>query len=674
MTDEQKTKQELIQDLDILRQRVADLTQSELACKRAEETLREREEKYRAVFENTGTATVVIEENSLISLANTEFVRLSGYSLGEIEGKKSWTEFVVKEDLERMQAQHRLRRQNGEKALRHYEFRFVRRDGDIRNIYLSIDVIPGTTKSVASLLDITEHKRTEEELYTEKQKFQTLSEQVPFGVVMIERDGTFRYINPKFKELFGYELTDVPDGKTWFRKAYPDAAYRRHVIGTWIKDLEALRAGEKRPEVFTVTCKDGNEKIINFIPVQLATGENLMACENITERRRAEEALQRSEAQANQLAQENAIMAEIGRIVSSTLNIDEVYERFAKEARKLIPFDRIVISIIDLEKMTGISTYIAGGGVSDRRTGVPYPLEGTGIAEMIRTKASVLVQLEDIQELRDRFPMLVSTFQAGFRSIMNVPLYAKGQIIGGLLLRSVQANAYSIKDLKLAERIGGEIAGAIASSQLYIGLRKIEAALREAETRYRLLFEHSPDGIVILDPETARPVEFNETTCRQLGYSREEFSRLSISDFEEAETPEETRERIAKVIREGRNDFETRHRTRQGEIRNIHVTAQIIEVLGKTLYHCVWRDITERKRVEEEREKLIKDLQEALAKVKLLSGMLPICSSCRKIRDDRGYWNQIEVYVRDHSEAEFTHGICPECFKKLYPNEPLEDL
>ena len=68
-----------------------------------------------------------------------------------------------------------------------------------------------------------------------------------------------------------------------------------------------------------------------------------------------------------------------------------------------------------------------------------------------------------------------------------------------------------------------------------------------------------------------------------------------------------------------------------------------------------------------EREKLIKDLQDVLAKVKLLSGFLPICSSCKKIRDDKGYWQQIEAYIRDHSEAEFSHGICPDCGKKLYP-------
>jgi len=79
-------------------------------------------------------------------------------------------------------------------------------------------------------------------------------------------------------------------------------------------------------------------------------------------------------------------------------------------------------------------------------------------------------------------------------------------------------------------------------------------------------------------------------------------------------------------------------------------------------------EISERKRIEEERERLVRDLREALAEVKTLSGLLPICASCKKIRDDKGYWRQIEIYIRDHSEAEFSHSICPECVKKMYPN------
>jgi hypothetical protein len=79
------------------------------------------------------------------------------------------------------------------------------------------------------------------------------------------------------------------------------------------------------------------------------------------------------------------------------------------------------------------------------------------------------------------------------------------------------------------------------------------------------------------------------------------------------------------------------------------------------------RDITEHKHAEAEREKLIVDLREALSKVKALSGLLPICASCKKIRDDNGYWTQIECYISSHSEADFSHGLCPECTKHLYP-------
>ncbi len=79
------------------------------------------------------------------------------------------------------------------------------------------------------------------------------------------------------------------------------------------------------------------------------------------------------------------------------------------------------------------------------------------------------------------------------------------------------------------------------------------------------------------------------------------------------------------------------------------------------------KEIDEHKLTQDEKDKLIVDLKNALTELKTLSGLLPICASCKKIRDDQGYWNQIELYITDHSEAEFSHGICPDCAKKLYP-------
>jgi len=98
----------------------------------------------------------------------------------------------------------------------------------------------------------------------------------------------------------------------------------------------------------------------------------------------------------------------------------------------------------------------------------------------------------------------------------------------------------------------------------------------------------------------------------------------------------------------------------------VEFVSNVYLVDHKKVIQCNIRDITQRKRIEEERRKLTNDLQDALAKIKRLRGLLPICASCKKIRDDKGYWNQLETYIQEHSEAEFSHGFCPECMKNLY--------
>src|SRR4030042_2770196 len=130
--------------------------------------------------------------------------------------------------------------------------------------------------------------RVNEERHTEKERFQMLSEHAPFGMVMIDKAGTFSYINPKFRELFGYDLKDISDGKTWFSKAFPDPTYRHHAISVWINDdrLGSQKPGEKISRTFTVTCKDGTEKIIEFLPVKLETGEYLTSFVDIPHRKK----------------------------------------------------------------------------------------------------------------------------------------------------------------------------------------------------------------------------------------------------------------------------------------------------------------------------------------------------------------------------------------------------
>ena len=130
----------------------------------AERALRESEKRYRTVFETTGSATVIIKDDETISLANSTFEDLSGYSKEEIEDKKTLTEFVIEEDLAQMRKFHRDRRDKPGSAPKNYEFRFIDRQGSIKNIFIAVETIPDTGMSVASLLDISDRKRAEESL------------------------------------------------------------------------------------------------------------------------------------------------------------------------------------------------------------------------------------------------------------------------------------------------------------------------------------------------------------------------------------------------------------------------------------------------------------------------------------------------------------------------------
>jgi PAS domain S-box-containing protein len=357
--------------------------------------------------------------------------------------------------------------------------------------------------------------------------------------------------------------------------------------------------------------------------------------------------------------------------------------------------------------------------------------------------------------------------------------------------------------------------------------------LCETESRYRAIFEQSPYGIVIID-SNGKIIEFNEAAHRELGYSRDEFARFSISDIDPFQTPDEIRENMSEVMQNGEARFEVRHLTRDGGTRNVEVITRVVNLSGRKVFQAIWHDITESKRAEErlrkqhdhleelvrkrtaelaevnkklqddisrrkiienklrdseekfhkifddgplgmlvltpecrifdtnkavhlmlgyteeelarvrfediiysedrekimnmsgllferkiprfqaekrcmknngeilwaniittalldrngemmyalcmiedisdrktaevEREGLILDLQDAVARIKTLTGLLPTCAWCRKIRDDSGNWKRVETFIEEHSDASFSHGICPECLKKNDPD------
>ena len=176
----------------------------------SEAAIKESESRYRTVFESTGTAMLIIEEDTTIAFANKEFFRLTGYSQEDIDSRKSWTEFVFKEDLQKMLAQHKLRRQKPGEALPQYEFRLMAKSGEIRNILLTIDMFPGTKKSIASLNDITHRIQMENALKESEENFRLLFEESPVPILLSEiPSGAIASANRRFLKDIGMTLDQV---------------------------------------------------------------------------------------------------------------------------------------------------------------------------------------------------------------------------------------------------------------------------------------------------------------------------------------------------------------------------------------------------------------------------------------------------------------------------------
>jgi two-component system cell cycle sensor histidine kinase/response regulator CckA len=227
--------------------------------KRAEEALRESEIRYQSIIENTGTVMLIVEEDMTISYANSEFENLTGYPGKEIEGKKKWTDFIHESDLERMVQQHKLRRTDKDLAKRSYEFRLVHRDGHIKDIYLIVEVIPETKKSVASLIDITDRKRAEDALRESEERFRALSENAPDIIYTMNLDGAITYANPSWNRILGH------DEKELLGRYFIDFA-REEDRGTYRKLFKSVRDEGKVVSNYIgiMLTRDKAERVFNM--------------------------------------------------------------------------------------------------------------------------------------------------------------------------------------------------------------------------------------------------------------------------------------------------------------------------------------------------------------------------------------------------------------------------
>jgi PAS domain S-box-containing protein len=211
--------------------------------------------------------------------------------------------------------------------------------------------------------------------------------------------------------------------------------------------------------------------------------------------------------------------------------------------------------------------------------------------------------------------------------------------------------------------------------------QEIAETLRKSEARYRMLAENARDLIWTLDC-SGRLTYISPSVEFLRGVTPEEAIRESLSDTITPESEKTAKADMEEIFQNAAIGKKRSPRVHEIEFVRKGGGTIWMEVSSTGLYDaaggllgilCAGRDISERKRSEDEKNRLIAELQEAIGQIKTITGLLPICTVCKKIRDDKGKWEELEVYIRDHSEADFSHGICSECLGKIYPTTLTEE-
>ena len=485
---------------------------------------RQSEELYTTLTESSEMGIYIIQDGKFrfINSRFRKFFQLDPHEPLNIEPLK----VIHPEDREKVR-ENAINMLKG-KLSSPYEYRAVDRNGQITWVMERVTSIfyEGRRAVLANAIDISTRKQAEEQLQAAEDRYRDLVENSQDIFCIHDLEGNIMSINPVPAEILGYER---------------DALLRMN-----IRDILAPEIRDQFPQYLDQIRSHGNAK--GFMSVQTARGERRIweynntlrkegvttpvvraLAHDITERKRAEEALLRSEKEARRLSRESGILAEIGQIMSSTLDIDEVYEHFVEVVQRLIQFDRIAICITNPDDGTFTRVYLAGPEVAKRGKAKTYPLAGTGVGEVMQTRSSLVIQDENQEQMKTQLPGL-SAFQDGFQSMMLIPLISKDQVVGALNFQSLKANAYAEKDISLGERIANQIAGTFASVQLFRERERAKEALQRSEEATRRIAEEN-EVIARIGRIISSTLDIGEVYERFAGLVKEivNFDRIMIN-------------------------------------------------------------------------------------------------------------------------------------------------
>ena len=347
-----------------------------------------------------------------------------------------------------------------------------------------------------------------------------------------------------------------------------------------------------------------------------------------------------------QAEQETWILAEVGRIVGSSLDIEMVYRRFTDQVQELIPFDRLSVMTLDEDKETVTITYSTGLSTTEIVTGNTLPMRSSLTFDVVRSRSGRLLQATTEEELSVQYTWLLPAFHAGLRSWLAVPLVSRNEVVGALVFSSKRPEAYTGRDMVLADRIANQISGAIGNSQLYADLRQAESALRSSEEQTRLIVETARDAFISMDSHGLIRA-WNDQAVITFGWPRTEAIGRPLASLV---LPTRYRERHQQGLEHFLNTGEGPVLNQRIELEALHRDGHEFPVeltisplkSGETfIFNAFIHDITERREAEEqtrasleEKEVLLKEINHRVKNnLQIISSLLNLQS--RDIQDEQ---------------------------------------
>jgi PAS domain S-box-containing protein len=581
--------------------------------KKAEEDLRQSKEFLANMIDALDDPVFVKDQQHRWAILNDAACKVMGRSREELIGKSDYDLFS-KQQVDVFWERDEFVLKSGRTDINEEEITW---HGKLHTIStkksLFTDSVTGKKFIVGTIRDITDHKNKEEEIRV----FLSGIEGAYDGVAFAEMNGDVIYANEAAEKILGYSPTEMTKlNVAAFSAQSEDTKHLEEAIakqGKWRGEITGIKKNrEKFPAILSVSVvKDEKGKPIGRMGI----------FRDITERKRAEEALKTSELRFRSLIEQTT---------------DAV---FCYEYDPPIPTD---LPIEEQVKLLYDGVLVECNDVCAKSYGALRAQEviGRTLTELFGTTSGSLDKL---------FTELI---QGGYHIV-------DGQGVEKLedgTQRYYLNNGHGVIENGKLIRVWGTFRD-------ITDRKKAEEALSASEERYRAIFEQAADAILLIDGETGTFVEFNDRAHQNLGYTCEEFRKLKIPDLEVIESAEEVAKHIEKIITEGADTFETKHRTKGGEIRDVQVSSRAISIHEKDFVQSIWRDITDHKKAEEA-------LRESEEKFRLITSS---AQDAIVMADGQGrisYWNPGAERIFGYGEEEV---IGKNLARLMFPSRLLDE-